>query len=135
MEKLYLSAEQWQAMRRHVEACAPREGCGLLLGTNGKVREVIRVTNVERSTVRFRMAPEEQLAAFQRMEETGMEMLAIYHSHPAGPDTPSATDVREAAYPVVYIIWSFRGGQWRARGFRIEGEEVREVKLVVGEKR
>ncbi len=97
------------------------------------VKDVIRVTNAARSRVRFRMDPQEQLAAFERLEAEGQEMLAIYHSHPAGPDTPSATDIQEAAYPVVYIIWSRREGKWAARGFRIKAGGLSEVELVVRE--
>jgi hypothetical protein len=34
-------------------------------------------------------------------------------------------------YPVVQIIWYRNEGKWRARGFRIEAGEVREVALEV----
>jgi proteasome lid subunit RPN8/RPN11 len=84
------------------------------------------------------MDPAGQLRAFREMEELGLELLGIFHSHPAGnrggdtgPEGPSDTDAREAAYQAVHVIWSQHSGTWRARGFWIEGERISEVPLVV----
>jgi proteasome lid subunit RPN8/RPN11 len=71
------------------------------------------------------------------IEGQGLELLAIIHSHPAGPDQPSATDRAEFAYPGVLSLILFPGsgpGGWRARAFAIEGvlsgqSPVREVHL------
>jgi hypothetical protein len=38
--------------------------------------------------------------------------------------------VEEAAYPVVNVIVSPAEGEWRARGFWIEGDTIEEVPLV-----
>ncbi|HEY5158464.1 MAG TPA: M67 family metallopeptidase [Anaerolineales bacterium] len=119
----------WQAMRRQVSRLAPLEACGLLAGINRRVEMSIGVRNADQSPVRFHMEPLEQWRAFQRIESAGMELLGIYHSHPDGPDRPSPTDIAEAMYPVVQIIWYRQEGKWRARGFRIEAVKVREVAL------
>ena len=79
------------------------------------------------------MDPQDQWRAFQRMETAGLELLGIYHSHPNGPDRPSPTDIAEAMYPVVQIIWYRQEGRWQARGFRIESGKVREVELKLAE--
>ena len=36
----------------------------------------------------------------------GSMLIGIFHSHPAGPETASVTDIAEAAYEVVSVIWS-----------------------------
>jgi proteasome lid subunit RPN8/RPN11 len=77
------------------------------------------------------MDPLEQLTAFEWIESQNLELLAIFHSHPAGPETVSATDIAEAAYPVVHIILSRPHGEWRARGFWIENHRASEVTLQV----
>ena len=128
---LNLTFSQWGAMRRHVVAQAPLEACGLLSGKNGSVGAVLPVKNIARSTVRFRMEPKAQLRAFTQIESSGQEILAIFHSHPNGSPVPSPTDVREAAYPVVHIIWSPAGREWHARGFWIEKGCAIEVPLNV----
>jgi proteasome lid subunit RPN8/RPN11 len=125
-------------MLAHVKKCAPLEGCGVLMGRGETVDRVLPVANAARSANRFRMDPAAQLRAFQEMEDHGLALLGIFHSHPVSDDdrganaeVPSDTDVREAAYPVVHVIWSQRSGKWRARGFWIEGGTVSEVPLVI----
>jgi proteasome lid subunit RPN8/RPN11 len=118
-------------MRRYVVAQAPLEACGLLAGKNGVVDVVLPIKNAAGSAVRFRMEPRAQLRAFEQIEVSGQEILAIFHSHPKGSSTPSPTDLREAAYPVVYIIWSPVGRKWQTRGFWIENGRAVEVPLNV----
>jgi proteasome lid subunit RPN8/RPN11 len=136
IEYLQLRPDHWGRMRAHVEACVPLEACGLLAGKGNSVDEVLPITNQARSPMQFRMDPAEQIRAFGHMEARGMDLVAIYHSHPAEPGTiptanpePSDTDIAEAAYPAVYIVWSRPTGQWRARGFWIEGGRLSEVEL------
>lgn len=128
---LNLTYAQWDLMRRYVISQAPLEGCGLLAGKNGVVEDVLPVKNAEGSAVRFRMEPRAQLRAFNQIETAGQELLAIFHSHPKGLSTPSPTDIREAAYEVVHIIWSPVGRRWQARGFWIEARQAVEVALNV----
>lgn len=133
MNQLRVTPVQLAEMRAHVEACLPLEACGLLAGSDGVVTEVIPVTNEARSPVRFRMRPVEQLAAFERIAAEGRELLAVFHSHPAGPARPSQTDVAEAAYEAVHIIWSPGAATWEARAFWIEGGRVSAVELYVAD--
>jgi len=126
---MQINPEHWDAMRAHVETNAPLEACGLLAGKNDSVEKVFLIANQAQSPARFRMDPTEQLQAFDWIESNGLELLAIFHSHPAGPETVSVTDIKEAAYPVVHVIWSRNNGSWQARGFWIEDGRVTEVKL------
>ncbi len=129
MRRLRLSGVQVESMRIHVEACLPLEACGLLAGVGEAISEVIPISNQAASPVRFRMDPIEQLRALDRIESQGQELLGIYHSHPAGPDEPSATDIAEAAYRAVYVIWSRSRGTWTMNAFWIEGDGFSEVQL------
>jgi proteasome lid subunit RPN8/RPN11 len=81
------------------------------------------------------MDPYEQLQAFEWIDSQELELIGIFHSHPAGPETVSATDIREAAYEVVHLIWSHAGGgaAWKVRGFWIQDGKAQEVDLLVGE--
>jgi proteasome lid subunit RPN8/RPN11 len=130
---LKIPEEQWDEMLRHVKHHAPLEACGLLAGKNGQVEQVLLVRNQAQSPVRFVMDPYEQLHAFERIESHGLELLGIFHSHPAGPETASVTDVAEAAYKAVSVIWSRDHDEWKARGFWIQNGEVTEVALLIGE--
>ena len=120
-------------MQRHITKEAPLESCGMLAGKAGLVEIVLPVKNAAESKVRFLMEPRAQLRAMQQIEAEGLELLAIFHSHPKGPSIPSPTDIQEAAYPVVNIIWSKAGRRWQARGFWIEAGKVDEVALMVSD--
>ena len=118
-------------MLRHVTEHIPLEACGLLAGKNGQVERVIPVRNQAQSPVRFVMDPNEQLQAFEWIDSQGLDLVGIFHSHPAGPETVSATDIAEAAYEVVQVILSRIDNNWRMRGFWIENGQVREVILLL----
>jgi proteasome lid subunit RPN8/RPN11 len=126
---LTINTEHWQEMLHYVDSHIPLEACGLLAGTDNRVEKVIGVRNQAQSPVRFVMDPYEQLKAFDWIESSGLDLLGIFHSHPAGPETASATDIGEAAYEVIHVIWSRIEDRWRARGFWIENGDASEVTL------
>jgi len=128
---LSLTTSQWEVIHQYVATQAPLEACGLLAGKNGVVEAVLPVENAARSPVRFRMEPHAQLKAFQHIEISGQELLAIFHSHPKGLSIPSHTDMKEAAYPVIHMIWSLQDQKWEARGFWIEDGHAVEVPINV----
>ena len=130
-QQLLLSNQHWRAMLDHVDEQAPLEACGLLAGKNDRVEKVILVRNQAQSPARFVMDPYEQLRAFDWIESNGLDLLGIFHSHPAGPETASVTDIAEAAYEVVHLIWSRRDGRWQAHGFWIEDGNATEVSLQI----
>jgi len=129
--QLFISNIVLQEMIEHVNSHAPLEACGLLAGKKDRAEKMLGVMNQAQSPVRFVMDPYEQLNAFDWIESNELDLLAIFHSHPAGPETASATDIAEAAYEVVHIILSRTDGPWKARGFWIENGNVREITLQI----
>lgn len=124
---LTLRRKDWWTMREHVAREAPYEACGMVAGLEGRSIHVFPTPNELRSPSRYRMEPRAQLAAFEAMDEHGWELLAIYHSHPQGRAYPSAIDVAEAAYPVVYLIWAPVGDEWFCLGYWLEGGRIQPV--------
>ena len=133
ISQLIFTHDQYDEMLRHVARHVPLEACGLLAGRNGNVSKVLPVRNQAQSPVRFVMDPYEQLQAFEWIDSQALELVGIFHSHPAGPETVSATDIREAAYEVVHLVWSRAGDDesWKVRGFWIEDGQAQEVDLFV----
>ena len=84
------------------------EVCGLIATQNGTACRCYPVHNAAADPVhRYRMEPQAQIEALRQMREAGEELLAIYHSHPHTPPTPSSSDIEEANYPdAVYLIIS-----------------------------
>jgi proteasome lid subunit RPN8/RPN11 len=82
------------------------------------------------------MHPAQQLRAFQELENRGLEMVAIWHSHPAGPARLSPTDLAEACYPEAALLVvspetasDGRVPAWRLCAFRLVAGRPVEVNL------
>ena len=136
ISKLSIPTKIWESMQEHVARDAPLEACGLVSGTTEKgsfqAVDVIPTTNILHSPIRYQTDPLEQLNAFNEMEACGLELVAIYHSHPHGPEVPSPIDIKEAYYPdSIHLIWSTRSGAWNCRGFLIHNDIVQEVGLII----
>lgn len=120
----------------------PNECCGLLAGTidTSGPEPVARVThryplvNAAGSPVTYDADPKSLFQAHKAMRQAGVELLAIYHSHPTSEPVPSKTD-RERNYygaEVVHFIISLQGPEPVMRGWRIDGDVVTETQWQVG---
>lgn len=119
----------WHTMLAHAQAEYPLEACGLLGGTNGRVRHLYAIENQLHSPTRYQMEPAQQIQAILHLEEQGEELLAIYHSHPQGPETPSASDLAQASFPqAIYLILSLAQRDAPVvRGFYLRQGQAQEV--------
>ncbi len=106
----------------HAREGFPLEVCGMLGGKDGVVSAIFRMTNTDASNEHFMMDPKEQFAVVKELRARGIEMLAIYHSHPESPARPSEEDIRLALTPnVSYVIVSLMVPETPAlKSFRIE---------------
>src|SRR6266545_647916 len=96
----------------HAREEAPLECCGLLAGTItdgvGVVTARYGIENVVRSATEYETDARGMLHAFRDMRERGIELLAIYHSHPTSEPVPSRRDIDRNTYgdSVVHLIVS-----------------------------
>jgi len=88
----------------HARQEYPLESCGILAGKNGKITKFYPMTNTKKSSSCYLMEPEEQVRVFQEIEKEGLELSAIYHSHPHTASFPSQRDVDYAFYPDSLIL-------------------------------
>ena len=116
----------------------PNECCGILAGQDGRVTRLYRVTNVEHSPYRYSMDPKDLLVINREIDDSGSELLAIYHSHTHSEAYPSATDVRMATWPDGKSIWPeayyilvslLEKNSPAIRAFRIEDGTISEEEL------
>lgn len=130
---LRLRADHYAEMLAHLRSAYPEEACGLMAGVDGQVLRLYPVENRLHSPVAYEMEPLQQLQAMQHLEDAGWELLAIYHSHPQGPETPSAQDVALAYYPdaLTVVVSLARPDQPVVRAFSIRSGAVHEQVLTV----
>lgn len=135
---MVITRAQLEAMIDHARAEFPNEACGLLAGLGDRVERLYPVKNADASPVHYTLDPGEQLAALTDIDDRGLELTGIYHSHTHTRAYPSATDVRMAQvslrfYPdTQYVILSLAvPASPEVHAFRIEGETINEQPLEI----
>ena len=122
-----------EAIIAHARACHPQEACGLVAGRGDRAELLWPGLNASATPeVAFELDLE-TLSRQLELEELGLELLAIYHSHPTGPEVPSVLDVKSHHYPDSYaLICSLADGEKPAlRAFRLADGAVVEVAVLV----
>jgi proteasome lid subunit RPN8/RPN11 len=122
----------YEQMVEHALAEAPNECCGMIASRGGEAVEVHRMRNAAASPLKYVMDPQEQLRVQMAIEDAGMDLGAIYHSHTRSEPKPSQTDINLAFYPEsLYVIVGVAGEAPDVRAFTIRDGEVREAELAV----
>lgn len=86
----------------------PREACGLVVVTNGKVR-YWPCRNIAEGDEHFAIEPEDYAAA----DDAG-EIIGVFHSHPDAGAEPSEPDLAGCeASGLTWHIFGMAGGAWR----------------------
>jgi proteasome lid subunit RPN8/RPN11 len=95
----------------HARADLPNECCGLVLGTEEEIDEVVRARNALQSPTRFYLDPADHFQAIRLARRTGRVVRGSYHSHPKGPPHPSPTDAELLGdSDMLVVIVSLDGG-------------------------
>ena len=96
-----------QEMIDHAKALTPVESCGYLVGENGVVTTLHKMTNIDHSPEHFTFDPKEQFAVVKSARAANQTVMGVYHSHPESPARLSEEDLRLLNDPnMVYIIVS-----------------------------
>ena len=123
----------YQELIEHAQAEAPNECCGMIAARDGHAVRVIRARNAAESPLRYEIDGAEQLKIYNEIEDAGLDLGAIYHSHTRTEPYPSQTDIGLAFYPEsLYVIVGVAGPEPEVRAFRIRDGQVREAELQVG---
>lgn len=117
----------------HARAEAPNECVGMVASRNGDAVVVHRATNAEASPLRFSIDSKEQYDLLMGIEDAGLEIGAIYHSHTRTEPRPSQTDINFAqGWPgVLWIIVGLAGHEAEVRTWEIREGRFSEAQLVV----
>lgn len=136
---LRLTQEHFDQIVAHGLEGKPLEICGFIAGRLGsegdkEVTLVVPIESDDKSELTYSMNPLQQMKAERQIQEQGLEILGIYHTHPATQAYPSKTDVARAhwgdtedlMYPhYSYLIVSLRDpANPEPHSFRIKGREI-----------
>jgi len=131
-----LAAADLAALARAAEETFPDEACAILEGTvTGTVVQVERVhlaPNVAADRrLAFEVDPRVLLRLHRELRGTPRDIVGVWHSHPDGNATPSATDFARTYDPsLAWIITGVTGaGATASRAFRVDSVAFAEVAL------
>jgi len=126
-----LSAVMRDEIVAHARAEVPRECCGVILGRNGDLIELRRLTNIYPGNDFYEPDAGELYRLLVETDQSGTEIAAIYHSHPVSPAYPSERDVEYAGWPEsVYLICSLEHPDLPViRAYRIVDGRITELTI------
>jgi proteasome lid subunit RPN8/RPN11 len=120
-------------IHRHLESGYPNESCGVMLGKDGVIIEIVSADNQRNSLPRnggdsarnrYLIDPLIYLKIERDADKRGLQILGIYHSHPDVTARPSQFDLDHAWPNFSYLIVSVAKGKavesnsWRLRDDR-----------------
>jgi len=121
-----------EQLMSHAKKEVPLEACGYLAAKGGIITALYEMRNVDKSGEHFSFDPKEQFAAARDARTKGLEICAVYHSHPASPARPSEEDIRLAHDPQIFhVIVSLAKGSEDIKAFMIKNKSVEPVVLEV----
>lgn len=127
----------------HAQRDAPRECCGLLIGTGAEVTEAVPAANEADDPLRrYEVSPLAHLAQIRRCRELAkvpgadVSVVGAYHSHPRSAAEPSPTDREQAFEEFLYVIAGPVDGSrpLDIRGYRLRNGHFEAVELIVDER-
>jgi len=128
-----ISRELLDDVIAHARADAPNECCGMIASRDGEAVAVHRATNAAASPLRYEIEGMEQYKIQTEIEDAGLDLGAIYHSHTRSKPAPSQTDINLAFYPeALYVIVGLEDDEPDVRAWRIVDGQVSEAALEVG---
>lgn len=130
---IIIKKQQLDEIINHSLKEAPAEACGLLVGKNENITKVFPMTNEKHSSTRYLVNPKEQFVVFKQMRKEELDLLGIYHSHPASGPYPSKTDCELAVYDVAYFIISLENKEPMVEAFKINNGVINKEQFEVKE--
>lgn len=129
----------YEGMIWHALAAEPLECCGLLAGVIredgvGLVRLRYPLLNAAASPVEFESEPRSHFSADRDIRRQGLEVLAVYHSHPTSEPVPSRKDLERNNWPqAVTLIVSLMTQPPPVRGWWLSADISREAEWTIRE--
>ncbi len=146
---LQLTKNQLQQIIAHGKSGKPLEICGLLVGKkvgeDSQVLQVHEVDSLDKSEKTYTLDSLQYLKIDRAARNDGLEIVGIYHTHPATEPYPSPTDMERAHWPesddllfpgFSYLIVSLRDVENpEPRSFKIVGkrrpDDIREENIEI----
>ncbi len=125
-----ISRDLYDRLIAHARADAPNECCGMIASRDGEAVKVYPATNAAASKIRYEIDGAEQYRIQMAIDDQGLDLGAIYHSHTRTAPYPSQTDINLAFYPeALYVIVGVATDEPEVKAYEIRDGQVAEAEL------
>jgi proteasome lid subunit RPN8/RPN11 len=121
----------WDTMVSHVEGTFPKEGCGLMIGSNGVVEQAVPVPNSYTGPQEdfFVIDPKDLHRVDRESREKGLDVLGVFHSHPDCDAYFSKRDLEHSCPWFSYVVLSIKKGHFdHANSYRPDFDQTEALK-------
>ena len=127
---LKIPKSMYEEIVAHAKSLKPIESCGYLAGKDDDMQLFIKMTNIDNEPDHFSFEPKEMFAAVKAARAEGLELAAVYHSHPESPARFSQEDKRLLVDPnMTYLIMSLMDDKDDLKAFRLGDDGEYEVPI------
>jgi proteasome lid subunit RPN8/RPN11 len=134
---LRVEKQAWDAMVSHAERIFPKECCGVMVGSDGVVKEAVLLANVYTGAQEdfFVMDPMDLNRVDRESRERGLDVLGVFHSHPDCDAYFSKRDLENSCSWFSYVVLSIKNGRFdHANSYRpdFDQKEAPKEELIYG---
>ncbi|TFF89432.1 MAG: M67 family peptidase [Promethearchaeota archaeon] len=138
--RIIIKRSQLNRLNEWALECAPMEAPALLVGTVeikkdetsvAIVSNVYPMPNIEQSTVRFQVDPEEYYKIYLSAEKDGKQIVGIFHSHPMEPK-PSDIDLTYMKlHGNIWVILSTTQKNDTLKAYQYLNDQLNKIKIEI----
>ncbi|MGP0070635.1 MAG: Mov34/MPN/PAD-1 family protein [Bryobacteraceae bacterium] len=117
----------WDTMVSHVESTFPKEGCGLMIGSDGVVEEAVPLPNSYTGPQEdfFVIDPKDLHRVDLESRGKGLDVLGVFHSHPDCDAYFSKRDLEHSCPWFSYVVLSIKKGRFdHANSYRPDFDQT-----------
>jgi proteasome lid subunit RPN8/RPN11 len=113
-----IETEPWRVMVEHARSAFPKECCGVVFGVREGDAKVGRLAVPMENAYnggqedRYEIRNPDLLAADEQARQKGLELLAIFHSHPNCDAYFSKTDLANSCPWYSFVVLSIKDGEF-----------------------
>ena len=98
-------------------------------GTRVVVKRIVEMENVEQSASQFAIDPEREYQVLEAAAQDKLDLVGIFHSHPAPPDS-SARDLQFMEHnPCTWVIDGIQGVRHTLRAYQLIAGHLHDVRV------
>jgi len=112
----------------------PEESCAILLGKKSTTKSIVQyifpMNNSTHSSMEFNIDSDDLFQAYNKARGMNLDILAIFHSHPAQPIPSTKDKIFMLINPIIWLIYSTSSQTFKA--FIVDKEEeIKEIIIIL----